>query len=255
MRASRGFTYLGLLFGVAVMGLALASVAQVWVTTSKREREQELLFIGNEFRQAIGSYYESTPGAKEYPRRLADLLQDNRFPNVRRHLRKLYVDPMTGKAEWGLVVQGDQILGVYSLSRDRPLKSANFEAENAFFGGDMYADWQFVYTPYGSQSAGQAALAADQPRVPAANGNAGLAAADTNAGSDTSSPSSLASPTAVAPWVCIAARGNDVQACAELDEAAAVQCKRQALQRYRSCLARSAGNGQPFGSGLGSGNQ
>ena len=200
LRDSRGFTYLGLLFGVAVMGLALASVAQVWGTIAKREREQELLFIGNEFRQAIGSYYESTPGTKEYPRRLADLLQDNRFPNIRRHLRKLYVDPMTGKPTWGLVLQGDQILGVYSLSQDHPIKTANFEIADSFFAGETYAEWQFVYTPYGSPSAAAAALAADQPRMPTPSNDGGLPSLDAGGNPGAASSPSLSTTMPVEPW-------------------------------------------------------
>ena len=256
MRDSRGFTYLGLLFAVAVLGFALASVGQVWGTIAKREREQELLFIGNEFRQAIGSYYESTPGTKEYPRRLADLLQDNRFPTIRRHLRKLYVDPMTGKPTWGLVLQGDQILGVYSLSQDHPIKTGNFDIADSFFSGETYAEWQFVYTPYGSPSAAVAALAADQPRVPSPGNDGAFPSPSEGAGTGDAPPPSLNPTIPVEPWVCTAARGNDLLACAELGEGAAIGCKRQALQRYRSCLGHATGTGQqPFGSGLGSGNQ
>jgi type II secretory pathway pseudopilin PulG len=257
MRDARGFTYLGLLFTVAVMGLALASVGHVWGTIAKREREQELLFIGNEFRQAIGSYYESTPGTKEYPRRLQDLLQDNRYPTIHRHLRKLYVDPMTGKANWGLILQGDQILGVYSQSNDHPLKTGNFAVnDSSFADGGTYAEWQFVYTPYGSPSAAMAALAADQPRVP----SGGQSAVPSLSGSETSSEPSTpnASTTIpVEPWVCTATRGNDMQACADAGGSGEADCRRQALQRYRNCIGRSAGAnaGQPFGSSFGSGNQ
>jgi len=128
MRESRGFTYVGLLVAVALVGFGLALVAQVWSTTSKRERERELLFVGSQFRQAIGLYYESSPGVKQYPRSLDDLVEDKRFPVLRRYLRKIYLDPMTGKPDWGLVMQGDQILGVHSQSEQHPIKVANFDA-------------------------------------------------------------------------------------------------------------------------------
>ena len=148
MRRLRGFTYIWLLIAIALMGIGLAAVGQVWSTAMKRERERELLFVGGEFRQAIGRYYEASPGAKQYPRRLEELLEDQRFPMLKRHLRKIYVDPMTGKPNWGLVLQGDQILGVHSQSTEPPLKSANFDAaDNSFAGGNTYADWQFVYAP------------------------------------------------------------------------------------------------------------
>ncbi|HEY4973966.1 MAG TPA: hypothetical protein VII41_10175, partial [Steroidobacteraceae bacterium] len=94
-----GFTYIGLLFAIAFMGLALSAIGIVWHTQAQREREQELLFIGHEFRAAIRSYYVSqSGGGPRYPQRLEDLLQDERSPEQKHHLRKLYLDPMTGAA-------------------------------------------------------------------------------------------------------------------------------------------------------------
>lgn len=148
MRRLRGFTYVGLLIAVALISIGLAAVGQVWSTAMKRERERELLFIGAEFRRAIGHYYEASPGVKQYPRRLEELLEDQRFPVVKRHLRKIYLDPMTGKPNWGLIVQGDRILGVHSRSMDPPLKSDNFEtSDNSFAGSGTYSDWRFVHAP------------------------------------------------------------------------------------------------------------
>ncbi|CAK0781592.1 hypothetical protein CCP3SC15_930023 [Gammaproteobacteria bacterium] len=100
-----GFTYLGLLFAVAMAGVALAATGVLWSTQRQREREQDLLFVGNQIRQAIRSYYEHSPGlVKRYPAKLDDLLRDNRFLTVQRHLRQRYMDPMTGAREWGLVM-------------------------------------------------------------------------------------------------------------------------------------------------------
>ena len=88
-----GFTYLAVLLLVALIGLGLSSAATLFATAQQRERELELLFIGNQYRQAIGSYYESTPGgAKQFPPTLEALLKDERHPVTVRHLRKLYAD-------------------------------------------------------------------------------------------------------------------------------------------------------------------
>src|SRR6478752_4068049 len=57
-----GFTYIGLLFLVALMGAALVGVAQVWHTQVQRDKEEDLLFVGNQFRRAISLYYERAPG-------------------------------------------------------------------------------------------------------------------------------------------------------------------------------------------------
>lgn len=161
-RAAHGFTYIGLLVVVVLMGVALAAVSQVWDTTSKRERERELLFVGNQFRQAIGRYYDASPGAKQFPHQLEELLEDKRFPVTKRHLRKLFFDPMTAKQEWGVLRNGEQIFGVYSLSKDKPLKIAQFqESDAAFADAASYADWKFAYNP----------AAAETPAMPSAPQN------------------------------------------------------------------------------------
>lgn len=149
MRQQRGFTYLVVLFAVTIIGAVLASTAVVWHALVQREKEQELLFIGHAYRQAITQYYESTPGtAKQFPKALEDLLEDKRQTRLTRYLRKLYRDPMTASKEWGLVKGPDaSIIGVYSLSARTPIKSAGFdEVDREFVGAASYVDWKFVYT-------------------------------------------------------------------------------------------------------------
>jgi type II secretory pathway pseudopilin PulG len=165
MATQRGFTYLGLLFAVAVMGVALAGAGQVWQTAAKREKERELLFVGAQFRSAIAQYHASSPGAGRYPMQLEELLQDDRYPGVRRYLRRLYRDPMTGKSEWGLVKAPDGgILGVHSLAEGRPLKNAGFaEADAAFVDVETYAEWKFVATPPPARTPATAGAAAEVP--------------------------------------------------------------------------------------------
>ena len=150
MGAERGFTYIWILFAVALAGIVLAAAGQLWQTEAQREKEVELMFTGEQFRQAIGSYYESSPGTpKRYPDSEEKLLFDDRFPIPKRHLRKIYFDPMTGRAEWGLIRKpGIGIVGVHSLSTRRPFKRANFHERYATFADAVsYQDWMFVYTP------------------------------------------------------------------------------------------------------------
>jgi len=145
-RQHGGFTLLAVLFVVAALGVGLAAVGTVWDTTARREKEAQLLFVGDQYRQAIERYYQATPGGvKTYPKRLEDLLLDRRFPvTVVRHLRQLYPDPITGKPEWGLVKAGDGITGVFSLSEERPMKQGNFARIYAAFSGQAhYSDWTF----------------------------------------------------------------------------------------------------------------
>jgi type II secretory pathway pseudopilin PulG len=152
-RCERGFTYVGLLIAMALFGVALAAIGEVWRTSSQREREQELLFVGNEFRNAFTSYYGATPAGKpRYPRALEDLVEDNRFPVPRRHLRRIYADPMTRKLEWGLVeAPGGGIAGVHSQSEAKPLKTGNFAPRDLKFeGAERYSDWKFLFEPRGA---------------------------------------------------------------------------------------------------------
>jgi len=71
-----GFTYIGVLVLVAMMGMALALASELWHTAQKREKEQELLFIGNQFRRAIAMYSANGGGNLQ---RLEDLLKDPGF--------------------------------------------------------------------------------------------------------------------------------------------------------------------------------
>ncbi|WP_229427181.1 type II secretion system protein [Massilia atriviolacea] len=126
-----GFTYLGLIILVTVIGLVGAASLKVGSLMQRAAAEEELLAIGAAFSDALRSYAAATPpGQPQQPPTLQDLLKDPRFPGTRRHLRKIFVDPITGKAEWGIMYVGDKqgVLGVYSLSDAPPLKVGNFDA-------------------------------------------------------------------------------------------------------------------------------
>jgi hypothetical protein len=83
---------------------------------------------------------------------LEDLLSDHRGLVEKRHLRKVFVDPMSVKAEWGLVRGAGRIIGVYSLSDRKPIKQDGFEPEDAAFrNASQYRDWVFAYSADSSQ--------------------------------------------------------------------------------------------------------
>ena len=148
-RRNAGIAYLALLLVIAAMGAALAATGSLWQQIQRREKEQELLFVGQQFRRAIELYYERSPGEKKYPPTLDALLLDERTPAIRRYLRRPYRDPLTHTKEWGLVPapQGG-IMGVHSLAAGTPLKQANFPAELNWEGTkSSYSEWKFVYLP------------------------------------------------------------------------------------------------------------
>ncbi len=149
-RGQQGFTYLAILFALAIGSVALSGMATLWSLEEQRERERSLLFVGGQYRQAIASYYAHTPGGTgQFPRALDELLEDRRATPPLRHLRQPYADPVSGQS-WGLVRTPDQaIAGVYSVATGAPLQRANFdEANGAFQGKRRYADWLFVYSPH-----------------------------------------------------------------------------------------------------------
>jgi type II secretory pathway pseudopilin PulG len=142
-----GMIYVALLLAVALMGGLSAVGLKVAQTLQQRSAEAELLAIGLEFRNALQSYAEATPnGLPNTPAALAELLRDPRSPGVIRHLRRLYHDPFTGKAEWGIVCGPDQrIFGIHSLSNTPTFKRENFPVELAALSGSLrHVDWVFA---------------------------------------------------------------------------------------------------------------
>jgi hypothetical protein len=167
-----GFTYLGLMLTVLLMTSAMAAVGGVWELGYRREKEVELLFIGNQFRRALAGYYkDGTNDGDRYPRQLADLMKDPRVSATRRYLRKLYADPVSGTKEWGLLRNANGgIIGVFSLSENKPLKKANFrKADEGFAKKEKYKDWVFVYQPGStskSAATGTQSATAATPQTP-----------------------------------------------------------------------------------------
>jgi len=144
--AQSGFTYLFVLMLIALIGMGLAAAGTLWHTESQREREADLLFIGDQYRQAIRSYYELDPAQPRLPQSLDDLLEDNRRPNVVRHLRRAWRDPLTGRPFVLIREPGTQgIAGVYSPASGHPFRNAGFAAKDeAFKDAKSYAEWRFV---------------------------------------------------------------------------------------------------------------
>ncbi len=229
---SKGFVYLWALFAVTVAGVVMAATGQVWQTKIQREKELELLFIGDQFRKAIMSYYNNQlSGMRQYPESLKDLLEDKRGPVPVRHLRKMYIDPMTLTDEWGVVKEDhaaqqvqqqnsgqnsasgntsatgssvasmrEVIVGVYSMSSQPPLKKENFPEDYAKFSeAETYQDWQFIHAK--DAGAGKDKTSSGQSQQNTSGGGSspfGAATGTTGSaqGSGSSTPASPFSPPA-----------------------------------------------------------
>ena len=136
---------------IVITGLLVASIfLLVTVAPARVERQQlretELLFAGQAIQAAIESYAKPIgSAATELPRSLDDLLFDTRGQVPRRHLRRVYVDPMSRSTDWGLILQEDRLLGVYSKSTKAPLKKVGFTtAHLSFAGAANYSQWRFI---------------------------------------------------------------------------------------------------------------
>lgn len=149
-RRQAGFAYVLLLLAVALISIAATAAVGLGATMARRDAERELLAIGAEFQQALRSYAGVPVGAVpptmgQGPRALEDLLKDPRVPGIRRHLRQLYADPLTGKREWGLVMDAQgRIAGVHSLAEGKPIRQAGFEPQLAALeNAESYRQWVF----------------------------------------------------------------------------------------------------------------
>ncbi len=147
-KSQRGLTLVELIVAITIMSiLAVASVPLVRVTV-KREKERELRRDLWEMRDAIDRYKDVTDrggvqtklGSEGYPPDLDTLVKGVDVSGKKvRFLRRIPVDPMTGKAEWGM-----------RSMQDDP-KSDSFGGQNLFdvysksegtaIDGTKYKDW------------------------------------------------------------------------------------------------------------------
>jgi type II secretory pathway pseudopilin PulG len=145
-----GFTYVGLLIAVAIIAAGSAAALGAGASLQLRDNEAELLAIGREFRRALQSYAEATPvGQPDAPKELAELLRDPRYLGVRRHLRRIPPDPLTGKPDWGIVRSPDgRIVGMHSLSTTPVYRQTGFTTGlEAFEKATRHDEWIFAYAP------------------------------------------------------------------------------------------------------------
>ena len=150
MNGDKGFTYPAALLLIIIVAVSLMVVQKQWSTIVKRDQEKELFFRADQIISAIGAYYQNSPGGSHpYPRKLKDLLRDNRVPGLKRHLRKLFKDPLTKDGDWGLIYDGKGgIKGIFSRGQGEPVKKGGFsKAFKSFENRKKYSEWKFVYEP------------------------------------------------------------------------------------------------------------
>jgi type II secretory pathway pseudopilin PulG len=141
-----GFTYIGLLAILVIIGISLGAAGKYWSNVVLRDKEEELLYRGNQYRLAIESYRNAIPGRQQYPPEIESLIKDERTAAGKRYLRQKYKDPITGEDFVEIRDQATRrIIGVHSASDKTPLKQSNFPDEyQTFDGKGKYSEWQFI---------------------------------------------------------------------------------------------------------------
>lgn len=254
-----GMAYVAVLFLIAMMALAASAAVVVWQIEARREKEQDLLFVGREFARALDGYRaQSGRVPQPYPTSLDQLLEDRRGSGLHRELRRIYVDPITGRDDWEFVRNAaGGIVGIRSPSSERPIKLNGFPDDLAgFAGARSYRDW--VFGSAAARVAGAvpdvaAAPAPADPTAPAQPPSPGPAGDSGNTGEPPAAPPPSRVPRGT-NWLfpqlgtvdgCNTVLATDTAICngqtAQFGAKAGEQCMQSALVRNAECL-----NGGPL---------
>ena len=87
-RGDRGYAMAALLVAMSVMAVLMSALLPVWTHLATREKEEELIFRGNQYARAVGLFQRKFANT---PPPTLDVLVEQRF------LRKKYKDPITNQ--------------------------------------------------------------------------------------------------------------------------------------------------------------
>jgi len=111
MKREAGYTFLILMAMVTILAIGLLVAVPVWRTQIQRENEEELIFRGGQYVEAVRVYQTKNPGS--YPKSIEELLKG-------RYLRRPFPDPMTSDGRWDLVLQASSTIEAGSTSSPTP---------------------------------------------------------------------------------------------------------------------------------------
>jgi type II secretory pathway pseudopilin PulG len=95
-----GFSIVALMVGIAVLMILLGASMPVWHTVVLRDREEELIFRGEQYVDAIIRFYGKN---NRYPVSLEELAHSEGNFGGQRFVRKLWKDPMMEDGRWILI--------------------------------------------------------------------------------------------------------------------------------------------------------
>jgi general secretion pathway protein G len=141
-----GFTLIELIVATAILSILATMALPLARMTIKREKERELRYDLWQLRDAIDRYKDAADrqafqikvGSEGYPPDLETLVNGVDVGGKKlKFLRKIPVDPMTGKAEWGLRSMqddpsadswgGQNVFDVYTKSEGTALDGTKYK--------------------------------------------------------------------------------------------------------------------------------
>jgi hypothetical protein len=109
LRGEEGSLLIIVMIGAAVASIGLAVASQSWSSVWRRDKEEELIFRGNQYVDAILAYRKEHAG--QFPINLEDLYKPG--PRGYRYIRTLYREPIAKDGKWGLLYLMPGGRGVY----------------------------------------------------------------------------------------------------------------------------------------------
>ncbi len=94
-----GYTLLIVMFAIFLLTLGLMLAMPVWQTQVQRELEEELIFRGEQYVEAVRLFQTKNPG--NFPSSFDELLEE-------KFIRRLFPDPMTEAGEWNVILLYNQ---------------------------------------------------------------------------------------------------------------------------------------------------
>jgi general secretion pathway protein G len=147
-RGARGFTLIELIVATTIMVILTGMALPIARISIKREKERRLRHALWEMRDGIDRYKDAADraafqiklGSEGYPPDLDTLVQgvDSNGKKLR-FLRKIPIDPMTGKTEWGMrSVQDDPTSDSWG---GQDVFDVFTQSEDTALDGTKYKDW------------------------------------------------------------------------------------------------------------------
>jgi type II secretory pathway pseudopilin PulG len=112
-RKDEGYILIILMFAVLLMSLGFLVAAPIWKTQIQREKEEELIFRGKQYVEAVRLYQIKNPG--KYPEDIETLVEE-------KFLRRQFEDPMTEDGKWGIIIVQQGMQGRQSSMAGPPQK-------------------------------------------------------------------------------------------------------------------------------------